>query len=79
MASIPFEVLEKIENQRPDLARLIHDLMATSDPALETILEKRLADAYLSAASGLTAEETHYLAACRSGRRYADVDRSSLH
>ena len=89
MASIPLEVMLKIESQRPDLAPLIHDLMATNDSALEARLEQRLAQAYLSgaesqaltapAATDLTAEEAHYLSACRAGRKYADVDKSTLH
>ena len=89
MASIPLDVILKIESQRPDLVPLIHDLMATNDSALEGRLEQRLARAYLDgfvspassvpASADLTAEEIHYLSACRAGQKYADVDKSSLH
>ena len=84
MASIPLQVLLKIEAQRPDLAPLIHDLMATNDPRHEAMLEQRLAAAYFSGVapltpSDLTAEETHHLSACCAGRSYGDVDKSSLH
>jgi hypothetical protein len=79
MSSIPLELLMKIEEERPDLARLIHDLMATDDPSFELSLEKRLATAYLSGHAGLTPEETLDLSACVSGRRYGDIDRSRLH
>ena len=79
MASIPIDVLLKIETQRPDLAPLIHDLMATDNPAMHAGIEKRLATAYFSGVTGLTAEETLYLSACCMGRQYADVDKSSLH
>ena len=79
MASIPLEVLVKIETQRPDLAPLIHDLMATDNPAMHATIEQRLATAYFSGATDLTPEETLHLSACCAGRKYADVDRSSLH
>ena len=85
MTSIPVEVLLKIESQRPDLAPLIHDLMATNDPRHEAMLEQRLATAYFSGVappltpSDLTAEETHHLSACCAGRAYGDVDKSTLH
>ena len=85
MTSIPVEVLLKIESQRPDLAPLIHDLMATNDPRHEAMLEQRLATAYFSGVappltpSDLTAEETHHLSACCAGRGYGEVDKSTLH
>ena len=79
MASIPLEVLVKIETQRPDLAPLIHDLMATDNPAMQTAIEQRLATAYFNGPTDLTPEETLYLSACCAGIKYADVDRSSLH
>ena len=79
MASIPLEVLVKIETQRPDLAPLIHDLMATDNPAMQAAIEQRLATAYFNGPTDLTPEETLYLSACCAGRKYADVDRSSLH
>ena len=79
MASIPLEVLVKIETQRPDLAPLIHDLMATDNPAMHTAIEQRLATAYFTGPTKLTPEETLRLSACCVGRKYADVDRSSLH
>ena len=56
MSSIPLEVLMKIEEERPDLARLIHDLMSTEDPNFEMSLETRLATAYLSGHAELTPE-----------------------
>lgn len=79
MASIPLDVLVKIETQRPDLVHIIHDLMATDDPAIQSVLERRLATEFLSGLNTLTPEETLHLSACCAGRLYGDVDRSSLH
>ena len=79
MASIPLNILFKIETQRPDLISIIHDLMATDNPNAQTVLEKRLATAYFTGMSNLTPEETLHLSACCAGRKYGDVDRSSLH
>ena len=79
MASIPLDVLLKIETQRPDLVSIIHDLMATDDPNMQTALEKRLATAYFTGTSDLTPEETLQLSACCAGRKYGDVDKTSLH
>jgi hypothetical protein len=79
VASIPLDVLLKIEAQRPELAPCIHDLMATDDPAMQAFLEKRLATAYFTGVTNLTPEETLYLSACCAGRNYADVDKASLH
>jgi len=79
MASIPLDVLLKIETQRPDLVHIIHDLMATDDPAMQSVLERRLATEFLSGMSNLTPEETLQLSACCAGRQYGDVDKSILH
>lgn len=79
MNTIPVEILIKIEADRPDLAPMIHDLMATTDAELTRVLEKRLADAYMSGASRLAPEETLWLSACCAGRKYGDIDRSLLH
>lgn len=79
MSSIPVDLLMKIETQRPDLAPMIHDLMATDNPDMQSEIERRLATAYFTGVSDLTPEETLHLSACCAGRRYADVDKSSLH
>jgi hypothetical protein len=79
MVSIPLDVLLKIETQRPDLVSIIHDLMATDDPGMQAVLEKRLATGYFTGISNLTPEETLGLSACCAGRKYGDVDKSSLH
>lgn len=79
MHSIPVEVLFSIEAHRPDLAPLIHDLMATTDSPMARMLEKRLAAAYLDGVSRLGAEETMLLSACRAGKKYGDIDPGQLH
>jgi hypothetical protein len=79
MASIPLDVLLKIETDRPDLVSIIHDIMATDNPRIQASLEKKLALEFLKGNNSLTPEETLYLSACCSGREYGDVDRSNLH
>lgn len=73
MASIPLVVLLKIETQRPDLAPLINDLMASADAGEERVIEQRLATNYMAGAVDLTAEESLSLSACCTGKKYADV------
>ena len=79
MSSIPLEVLCKIEEQQAELAPIIHDLMATSDPVYVQILEKRLANLYMASGSALTPEETLKLSACSVGNKYGEVSKSQLH
>ena len=79
MASIPLDVLLKIEEERPDLVSIIHDIMATDNPRIQASLEKKLAQEFLKRETRLTPEEILSLSACCSGREYGDVDKSRLH
>jgi len=67
--SIPDEVLEKIVNHHPHLQVMINNLRNAKGQTVQ-LLEKRLADAYLSGETHLTPLETFYLAACCWGRPY---------
>lgn len=70
MKTIPDHVIEKIVTHRPHLAALVDNLLAATDPQMVRLLEKRLADAYLSGMTKLSPLETWYLAHCCGGEPY---------
>lgn len=68
--TIPNDVLEKILSHRPHLKALVDNLRKTEDHRLARLLEKRLADAYLSGVTRLSPLETYYLSQCCCGWGY---------
>lgn len=70
MKTIPDHVLEKIVAHRPHLVAMVNNLRMATNPQMVRLLEKCLADAYLSGTTKLSPLETWYLAYCCGGEPY---------